>query len=53
LAAEAPRNGRHDVHAIIDFDKSSAGAGDFNQYHVGRRVEVRFPDVARSVLRLR
>jgi multidrug resistance efflux pump len=52
LAAEPPKDGQHQVHAIIDFDNTSSGARDFNQFYVGRRVDVRFPDVAKSVLRL-
>jgi multidrug resistance efflux pump len=53
LAAEAPKTGRNEFHAIIDFEPPSAGAGGFNRFHVGRRVEVRFPGVAGSVLGLR
>jgi len=53
LATEAPRAGRHEVHAIIAFDKAPSGADDFNQSFVGRRAEVRFPGITRSVLRMR
>jgi multidrug resistance efflux pump len=53
LATEAPKASRHEVHVIIDFDKALSGADDFNQSFVGRRAEIRFPGIARSVLRMR
>ena len=53
LATEAPKAGRHEVHVIIAFDKALSGADDFNQSFVGRRAEVRFPGITRSVLRMR
>lgn len=53
LATEAPTAGRHEVHVIIDFDRALTGAEDFNQGFVGRRAEVRFPGLTRSVLRMR
>jgi multidrug resistance efflux pump len=46
--AASPVSTAHEVHVIVDFDKAAAGAGQFNQFLVGRRVEVRFPGVARS-----
>jgi multidrug resistance efflux pump len=52
-AAELPKPSGHEIHVIVDFDKAAAGAGEFNQCLVGRRVEVHFPDVARSRFRLR
>jgi multidrug resistance efflux pump len=53
LATEAPKAGRHEVHVIITLDRDFAGADDFNQGFVGRRAEVRFPGITRSVLRIR
>jgi multidrug resistance efflux pump len=53
LAAASPEVGRHEVHVIVDLDQGLSGAIDFNQCFVGRRVEVRFPGITRSVLRVR
>jgi multidrug resistance efflux pump len=43
----------HYVHVIVDFDKTAAGASEFNQCLIGRRAEVRFPELARSLFRPR
>jgi multidrug resistance efflux pump len=53
LAAELPKTGEKEVHGIIDFDRVSSRAEDVRQFLVGRRAEVRFPELAKSVLRLR
>ena len=53
LATEVAKASRHEVHVIIEFDTALTGAEDFNQSFVGRRAEVRFPGLARSVLRTR
>jgi multidrug resistance efflux pump len=51
LAAELPRAGNHELHAIIDFDTTASSADHRDQFHIGQRVEVEFPDIYRSVLR--
>lgn len=51
LAARTPELGRHEVHVIIDLEQDFAGSPDFNQCFIGRRVEVRFPGITRSLLR--
>ena len=53
LATAAPKAGRHEVHVIIYLDRALSGADDFNQSFVGRRAEVRFPGLTRSLLRTR
>jgi multidrug resistance efflux pump len=52
LAVQCAEESRHQVHVVIDLG-TVPGGGDSNQFYVGRRVEVDFPNVAGSVLGLR
>jgi len=51
-AVEALRPGPHEVHVIVDLSADSTGAGR-DRLQVGQRVEVRFPEASKSILRLR
>lgn len=53
LAAMTQEVGRRELHVIVDLDQGLSGSLDFNQCFVGRRVEVRFPGITRSVLGIR